>query len=305
MTGEVVPIGKYKGQPVEADAGSASTMPKLRYAKPCVMCGIAVVPERSTRRFCDVACRMRSYRRRRDGPLRRRLKPLAVAHQARLCPGSDLDIATATVRPITYAQARDVIERNEWLGSMPALVTYSFGIFFGAKIAGAVCFGPEPGENLNIWQRYGYQGRIIALLRGASEPWAHPHSASKLISGAIRLLPSQHAIVTACVDRTAGEFGCVYQAANFTFVGCMGRAGDTRALIVHEGRVISERQAKRRFGTAGRRQLAALGIRAFLVERRRRYFLFRGTATERAALRAAIAHLERPYPKRRHGHDAC
>jgi hypothetical protein len=73
----------------------------------------------------------------------------------------------------------------------------------------------------------------------------------------------------------------------------------TRALIHYAGRIISERTAKQRFGTCGRRTLAKLGIRSLLVPRRTRYFAFRGDRREQQALRAAIAERIKPYPKRR------
>jgi hypothetical protein len=67
----------------------------------CAMCGTGVERIRSTRRYCAVACRMRAYRLRRYGPLRRRLRTPSVAHQARQCrPATAPDISTATVRPI-------------------------------------------------------------------------------------------------------------------------------------------------------------------------------------------------------------
>jgi hypothetical protein len=74
--------------------------------------------------------------------------------------------------------------------------------------------------------------------------------------------------------------------------------GGGRALIHYAGKILSERQAKQRFGTEGRKRLAALGIRAYLVPRRTRYFAFRGDGREQAALRAAIADRIKPYPKR-------
>jgi hypothetical protein len=264
---------------------------------PCAMCGIGVERIRSTRRYCAVACRMRAYRLRRYGPLRRRLRTPAIAHQARRCPPTPpLEIRTATVRPIPLSEAKAIIERHEWLGKMPAVAVHAFGIFFGDKCGGAVVFGPEYAENLGKWDGYGYTGKIIALLRGACEPWAHPHSASKLIRRAMRFLPDRYRVVTATCDGAAGEVGTIYQSAGFDYVG--GMRGGGRALIHWQGRIISERQAKRRFGTEGRKRLAALGIRSHLVPRRTRYFAFRGSGREQAALRAAIADRIKPYPKR-------
>jgi len=88
----------------------------------CAMCGTGVERLRSTRVYCAVACRMRAYRLRRFGPLRRRLPTPPIAHQARQCPpATEHDISAAQVRPIPLAEAKAIIERHEWLGKMPAV----------------------------------------------------------------------------------------------------------------------------------------------------------------------------------------
>jgi hypothetical protein len=207
-----------------------------------------------------------------------------------------VDIGTATVRPISLTEARAIIERHEYLGTMPAVARWAFGLFFGDRLGGVAVFGDEYAENRGVWDRYGFTGKIVALLRGACLPWAHRYSASKLIRGSMALLPERFRVVTATCCAAAGEIGSVYQAAGFDFVGPMYRG--TRALIYYAGRIVSERQAKRQFGTCGRRQLAALGIRSHLVPRRSRYFAFRGDRREQADLRKAIADRVRPYPKR-------
>jgi hypothetical protein len=242
---------------------------------------------------------MRAYRLRRNGPLRRRLRSPAVAHQARRSDSPiqpPPDIGAAEVRPIPLSEAKAIIERHEWLGKMPAVATLAFGVFFGDRCGGAVVFGPEYAENIGVWSRYGFTGKIVAFLRGACEPWAHPHSASKLIRRAIRLLPDRYRVVTATCDAAAGEVGTIYQACGFDYVGQMWSR--TRALIYWRGGIISERRAKQKFGTEGRKRLAALGVRSQLVPRRTRYFAFRGSGREQAALRAAIADRIKPYPKR-------
>ena len=85
-------------------------------------------------------------------------------------------------------------------------------------------YGPEYGENLGVWQRYGFEGKIICLSRGACLPWAPKGSGSRLIRRSMRLLPDGYEIVTATVDPTLGEVGIVYQAAGFLFAP-MSRPG--------------------------------------------------------------------------------
>jgi hypothetical protein len=78
--------------------------------------------------------------------------------------------------------------------------------------------------------------------------------------------PKWHRHVTSTCDPAVGEVATVYQAAGFDYVGRM--YGGTRTLIVQQGRIISERHAKRRFGTCGQRALATLGIRSDCVPHR-------------------------------------
>jgi hypothetical protein len=220
----------------------------------------------------------------------------AVGFQARGVVADPPSIGTAVVKPIPLSEAKRIIEKYEYLGTMPAVARHAFGIFFGEKLGGAVVYGDEYTENRGVWDRFGFGGKIIALLRGVCLPWAHPHSASKLIRRSMAMLPERFQVVTATCCKAAGEIGTIYQAAGFDYAGQMYRG--TRALIYHAGKIISERQAKRKFGTCGRRALAKLGIRSHLVPRRSRYFAFRGDRREQVALRAAIADRLRPYPKR-------
>jgi len=277
----------------------------------CSACREAFEPSRADAVYCSSACRQFAYRRRlspaRTTARRPCYRPLpAKAHQRvvreRLAgeaptPPAALDIGKAEVRAISYAAARQVIERFEYLASMPAVARFCFGLFFGEHLGGVVVYAHEPGENLGSWDRYGYEGRIITLARGACLPWAHPHSASKLIRRSMRLLSERFKVVTATVDRDAGEVGTIYQAAGFDYVGTMTAGG--RVLVRdHVGRSVSGRQARRRFGTESVHALRSLGIEAMPVARRGRYFAFLGSKVEQRTLRAAVAHLMKPYPKR-------
>jgi hypothetical protein len=100
-----------------------------------------------------------------------------------------------------------LIEQYEWLGTMPAVTRHCFGIFFDGELGGDALYGDEPGENLGVWDRYGFTGKITALARGACLPWAHPHAASKLIRRLMDLLPERYKVVTATVDALAGGLG--------------------------------------------------------------------------------------------------
>ena len=150
---------------------------------------------------------------------------------------------------------------------MPAIVTHCFGLFFGDTLAGAVVYGPEYGYNLRP------ATGNIGLLRGASLPQAPRNSGSRLIRQSMRQLPPQYRVVTAFVDHTHGEFGRVSRAAGFTEVG--PSQGGRRVQIYHRGKLISERSARRQFGTSSAPRLAAMGLRVETTPRRTRYLCSR------------------------------
>jgi hypothetical protein len=265
----------------------------------CAACGEHLaISRRADAVYCSQRCRQRGFRERKAAAaaMSRKAHQRVIREQLVAADRSRdavVDIKTAQVRPIALAQACAIIERYE---PMPAVSRYCFGIFFGDQLGGAVVYGDEYGENLRLWDRYGYSGKIIALLRGACTHWAHPHSASKLIRRSMDLLPEHYKVITAMADRLAGEVGTVYQAAGFDYVGTMQAGG--RSLTRINGKAVSERQMQRLAGTQGARALARLGFDAISVPRRARYFAFIGDRHDRAHNRRAIAHLLRPYPKR-------
>jgi hypothetical protein len=203
------------------------------------------------------------------------------------------------VRRIDIATARAVIEEYEWLGCMPAIVLFAFGIYFGPDLGGVVAYSPEYGENLGVWDKYGYTGKIITLSRGACTWWAHPHSASKLIRGSMKLLPPRYEVVTATVDAAAGEVGTIYQACNFDYVQ-MDTNARNGAII--NGKTYTARSIRREFGSGSlkmlRERFGAAAVVPLKEKPKGRYFAFRGGKVARKHNRAMIKPLIKPYPHR-------
>lgn len=230
--------------------------------------------------------------------------------------GIDMDIEAAIVREVSRATAEDIILKYEWLGAMPAMVSHCFGIFFDGHCAGVVCYGPEYSENLGRygrengrkcadWSKYGFEGKMILLNRGACVHWAHPHAGSKLIRGSMALLPSKYEVVTATCDPAAGEIGTIYQAAGFYYVGSMKTDNplvtrrDQDGWRVN-GRLLGSRTIRRVCGSTKDEDVARVFPGAVKVRQhnKHRYFAFMGPAPVQRRHKAAIAHLIKPYPKR-------
>ena len=219
----------------------------------------------------------------------------------------DTDIKKAEVKPIDRKTAKRIVEKYEWLGCMPAIVKYCFGIFWEGICAGVVCYSPEYIENLGRWDKYDFTGKIILLSRGVCIHWAHEHSASKLITSSIKMLPEKYKIITATVDDLAGEIGTIYQACNFHYVGSMrdanpnvnSRKGDRDGWLIN-GKLYGSRAMRAKFGTTRLEEIKKHHPNVEKVKQnsKGRYFLFRGRKKERAYYKKQIAHLLKPYPKR-------
>jgi hypothetical protein len=209
----------------------------------------------------------------------------------------DRSIENAVVREISIPEARPIIEKYEWLGSLSSFIVACFGIFFDNVCGGVVVYSVDYAENLGVWDEYGYTGKIVCLSRGACVHWAHPHSASKLIRTSMKMLPEKYKVITATVDATAGEVGQIYQAANFDFVQMKGH-GNRASIIGPDGKHMSERQAYDIYGTRSIKELREMGMTVVSVPRKGRYFAFRGSKKEIRENRKAITHLLKPYPKR-------
>ncbi len=236
--------------------------------------------------------------------------PVMKAHQrfireelSKTEPAYKADIATAVVKEISVAEAREPIERLEWLKSIPAFVSHCFGIFFLQpdeqwKLGGAVVYSNEYGENLGVWDKLGFTGKIICLSRGCGDHWSHPHAASKLIRTSMKMLPEKYKVVTCTVDSDAGEIGTIYQACGFDYIGVMSKGGNQATIIQPDGKRISARDAYSRYGTRSICALREMGLDVRSVPRKSRYFGFIGSQREQRENRNAIQHMIKPYPKR-------
>jgi hypothetical protein len=228
-------------------------------------------------------------------------------------PNVDLSPKNAVVKPISRKECEKIILEYEWLGCMPAIAKYYYGIFFGEHLAGVVAYGTEYSENLGVWDKFGFTGKMILLARGACVHWAPSFAGSMLIRRSMDLLPPEYEVVTATVDELAGEIGTIYQACGFYYVGCMRaknpntkKAGKVRFGVLIDGKLYGSRSIRAKIGSQRKEDI----LKAFpnskieFVEQKAksRYFAFRGSKKTQKKYYQAIAHLIEPYPKRASDH---
>ena len=152
------------------------------------------------------------------------------------------DFKHAVVRAITYAEAKNLILANEWLGNM-GTTEFTFGLFFGNYLGGAVCFGSTAGTNTkNSVCGAEHADKVLTLSRGACLHWAHRHSASFLINAACREMTKKgYHIFVAYSDPAANEVGTVYQASNWSYCGT---TNPTEKYRTPEGKVWDSRNVQ-------------------------------------------------------------
>jgi hypothetical protein len=219
----------------------------------------------------------------------------------------DTDIKKAVVQEIDVRTATNLIKRYEWLQCMPAMVQYCYGIYFEGNLGGAVVYSTEYSENLGHWDKFDYTGKIILLSRGACVHWSHPHSASKLITQSMKMLPDKYKVVTATVDELAGEIGTIYQACNFTYIGSMrennpkvnDRDNDRFGVEIN-GKLYGARSIRQKLGTQRKEEILKMFPDAKFIPQKskRRYFYFLGNKTEKKYYKSKIQEYIKEYPKR-------
>lgn len=228
-------------------------------------------------------------------------------------PDVDLSPSNAVVRPITRKEAEAIILKYEWLGCMPAIAYHYYGLFFGDHLAGVTVFGTDYAENIGVWDKYGFTGKMILLNRGACVWWAPPFAGSMLIRKSIDLLPPEYEVVTATVDELAGEIGTIYQACGFHYIGCMraknskikGKAKERFAVLI-DGKLYGSRSIRAKIGSQRKEEILKAfpnsKIEFIKQKAKSRYFCFRGSKKIQKQHFKAIEHLIEPYPKRSGDH---
>ncbi len=224
------------------------------------------------------------------------------------------------VREISKADAKTIILKYEWLGSM-GVTDYAYGLFFGNYLAGAVCFGRTAGTNTTASVcGKDYAHLVKVLNRGACVHWAHPNSASFLINRACRLMTEKgYHIFVAYSDAEAGEIGTVYQACGWNYCRITNSASssfvwsgkpianDPKWGTFKDGKLHDERNIQNATRDGFRLLCTRAEFRARMVKEgflfvksqpKGRYVGLYGSKDEVAELRAALKWGTAPYPKR-------
>ena len=217
-------------------------------------------------------------------------------------------LKNATVREISYEDARGLLLQNEWLASVGSSEFY-FGLFAGKYLAGVVAFGSTGGTSVapSVCGAE-HRDKVICLTRGCCSWWAHPHSGSFLVAGACREMAMKgYNAIVAFSDPEAGEQGVIYRACNFLFCGETGATERFRTIDgrVRDARLVSGYTRDRTGGTLKYRRSRAEqkqmmledGVQFFRGTPKLRWVHFVGDRRTKRILRSALRWEVRRYPQ--------
>lgn len=218
-------------------------------------------------------------------------------------------LKNATIREISYRDARAVLLQSEWLASMGS-AKFFFGLYFGRHLGGCIAFGSTGGTKVaSSVCGEEHKDKVICLTRGCSCWWSHEHSGSHLVAGACKEMAKKgYNIIVANSDLDAGEQGVIFRATNFLFCGQTGaterfRLPDGR---VRDARLVSGYTRDRTGGTLKYRHSRAQqkqmmldeGVEFFRGAPKLRWVHIVGDRRTKRVLRCALKWPVMPYPER-------
>ncbi|MFW6246615.1 MAG: GIY-YIG nuclease family protein [bacterium] len=223
----------------------------------------------------------------------------------------DVDLKKSKIKLIDKSTASKIILEYEWLGTMPYITRYHFGIYFNVNgiehLGGVLTFGDDYAENTGVWNKYGFEDKLLLLNRGVCLWWTPKNTASYFISRIYNWIKknTKYRIITATVDPMAGEIGTIYQSLNWHYVGLMSgnynnKIESKRFSVLIDGKLRYSRWIRNKIGSMKKDIILKYYPNAIFVPqyRKRRYFYFIDTPTLNKKYYNNIKHLIQPYPKR-------
>jgi hypothetical protein len=152
-------------------------------------------------------------------------QPEVIAHQRRIAETIAAELPRERVRSlkgytveiVSRQDAQRLVLQYEWLGTLGNATVFVGLMSPEQKLHGVACFGKGPGGPIEPL----LGGEAFCLERGACVHYAPPNAASFLINAACKLVYQTTGVARfyAYSDPAAGEYGGVYQAAGWLYLG--------------------------------------------------------------------------------------
>ena len=212
-------------------------------------------------------------------------------------------VSEMVIRKTTVGFAREYISTYHYTHTMPDSTMFCFAGWFGAILAGIVVFGMGSGKSQYTSLIPCIQnGEYLELTRLWSPDGMPKNTESRLIMGAISLLPKEIKLIISYADPSRHHVGTVYQATNFHYCG-MSAGG--KVLVADDGiekhpRLLGVyRMRHPEYQLLSNSEIMGIhGWQYGVSSPKHRYAMVRGNRRERKRLFSIIAPFVREYPKR-------
>jgi hypothetical protein len=225
----------------------------------------------------------------------------------------------AVVEEVSYAEAKEIIERYEWLGNLPQRTAASYGLKIGGELVAVVCFGlggsPEARQIVEPDPDHYWRDRTVCLMRGATLHFAPDSASSYLVRHACKKAHEERGwcVFFAYSDPAAGERGLIYQSANWHYLGQnIGRDsevgqedwifpnGDTTTSYSYRKKAIQWGWTEEmgRMGLTKAQFLRNIGGIEVPTVPKHKWVWFEGTKSERRRLRKMCRYEFLPFPQK-------
>lgn len=203
-----------------------------------------------------------------------------MGKRGRLSPPSPLTMNKNeySVRPISYGEAKEIILKHHYSHKM-AQTMYSFGLFHGEELVGAITYGMPASPNVGISICGRENKQYVIELNRLALVYNLPNEASFLISNSTKLLPKPK-IVVSYADTGKDHAGYVYQAVNWLYTGQSASGGRTYIYTSGHPRHYEKGEPKRQ-----------------VISPKHRYVFFHGDRRWQKQIRKSLKYQIKKYPK--------
>lgn len=197
------------------------------------------------------------------------------------------------VKQIKPNQTHDFLLNIHYAKRVPP-ISHAYGLFYDSELVGVITFGmpASPALCKGVCGEH-YKSQVLELNRLCLKH-NKPNEASRLVGGALRLLP-QPAIIVSYADTAQTHEGIVYQATNFLYTGLTASRTEwtVKGLEHLHSKAISNGNdldtIKEKYGDDFYYRQRS---------RKHRYIMFVGNKTERKKMKEALRYAVLPYPEK-------
>jgi len=204
-----------------------------------------------------------------------------------------LALHSLRVQPIPILVAKEIIENNHYLHTLPGGTKLAFGVFLGSRLLGVMTLGVGPSNGHRLVEEAA-PGDCLALTRLWLSDELPSNSESRVIGIVLRSLRGHTSLkfLVSYADPSQGHIGIIYQATGWLYTGL------SEAMPLYDlgdGKARHSRSLSHAYGTHSVRYFSAHGVAVKLVPQARKHrYVYFLDPTWRFRLSVPVL----PYPKK-------